>query len=145
MRLELGSNVVTRQKRHINEPEKGYILLEVVVVGILVIAIATSFSLYARADGLRAGDAARSTAFFLARAEIAEIEEMVATGKLMSDSFGYLGYDSDLRQNGIEFKVLSEIKPIKDGLYEAIVTVSWNIAEREERNGSATLARVIRH
>ena len=134
---------VSRAKCKAMASERGYLLLEVAALGVIAVAIAGLLALYARADGLSAQDAARSTAIFLALAELADMEERAYAGKLTIGSGGYSGSAADFEQNGATFQLASETVARGD-LVEANVKVSWNIVGNIQRGGSIELARIIR-
>ena len=121
--------------------DKGYFLLEALVLGAILIALAAGLLSYAKAETVRARDACRLQGLFLAQAQLAMVEERAAHGVLTPGSLPWLGETDDLSPNGTEFTVTTTITAAGRE-YDVEVTANWHKGGKE---GSVSLHRVVCH
>ena len=125
------------------EPQgrQGYILLEVIVLGVLVLAMAASLRLYRQAEEVVAADSARLAGVYLAQEELARLEWETDNGSLREGEWGWLGDASLLQQDNNVFTVKALVEPEVDNVWRVQVSVSWTRASN--RSGSLRYERLL--
>ena len=105
--------------------ERGFILWEVLALAIFLSAVAVCLLMYQTAAKAKSDGIHRLTAVYLAQTEFAYLEKAAAEGELTSGVCYWLGDAEDLRSNGGEFSVTSEIAVEGADVYLATVRVTW--------------------
>lgn len=118
--------------------ERGFLLLETVLLGVFLLLMAAAFSLPRHAAQLRGASAARQTAVLLAQQELVELELLARSKKpAQAVRTGWLGPEADLRRHARPYDVAGSIEPQQGG-WRLQVVVSW-IAQ--EAQASVTLEK----
>ena len=108
-----------------NEREAGYILLETVVLGIVVLAAVAALSLFARTALMEEQSAAHTNAAFLVRERFSVMAAELDRGHPPLD--GVLQEE----QNGITYEVRSAVAA-QGKIYDVTMYVAWTLHGREE-------------
>ena len=107
--------------------EKGFFLLETIVLGTILIAAASVTYLFSAASRQQLHNEAAIAAAFLGQEQIARIEGKSKNELNTLGSVGWLGEGTNpVALNGYEFDVKTEIKPYEGtGIRYVAVTLSW--------------------
>lgn len=114
----------------VNASQQGYLLLEVVVLGVIVLAMAACLRLNQQALALEAMDGARTTAIYLVREEFSRLEYEADQGQLQPGMVGWLGDAADLTRNNSTFRVETEIREVSANVFSACVTAVWQTGSK---------------
>lgn len=108
-----------------NGSQQGYLLLETVVLGVIILAMTACLRLNQQALSLEARDGARTTAIYLVREEFSRLEYEADQGNLQPGKVGWLGDEADLMRNGSNFRVEAEVREVSTHVLSARVIAEW--------------------
>ena len=123
-----------------NSRAEGYILLEILVVGVVLLAMTASLRLYRQAMLTEEIDAVRTTGVYLAREELSRLQWQAAKRGLQAGQVGWLGAKEQLQMNNGRFAVQADVQPVAENAWQVVVTVDW---QRLHRQGKLQFSRVI--
>ena len=112
------------------EKQRGYILLEVMVLSVVVMAMAVSLHLFQQAQVVIQADSARLSGVLLAQEEFARLEWAMDQGGLGEGEYGWLGDAQQLAQENQSFAVRASVRAETEAVWRARVTVQWQSAVR---------------
>ncbi|MDD6133712.1 MAG: type II secretion system protein [Selenomonadaceae bacterium] len=112
------------------EKQQGYILLEVIVLSVVVLAMAISLQLFRQAQIVMQQDSARLDGVFLAQEEFARLEWAVERDRLYEGEYGWLGDTQRLEQANGLFAVKASVQEETEEIWRARVLVNWQFAGR---------------
>ena len=118
-----------------NRAEAGWVLIETVVLGIIVLAVVAALTLFARTALLEERAAGRMEAAFVARAQLSMMEAELDQG--ISPLSALTAVTSNDRVYQIETSVVRQ-----DEFYDVHLQISWELLEHEEH---ADFVRRMRH
>lgn len=121
--------------------EHGFMLLEVLVLVMVILACLASVRMLDRAAQLNAADGARSQALFIAREELERLNYLGANGRLAAGTYSYLGDASDVRVGAVSYSPEATVTADGD-VYMARVVVVW---EAPTTRGSVELEGRVRN
>lgn len=107
--------------------QQGYILLEVVVLSVVVLAMATSLHLFRQAQVVMQQDSARLAGVFLAQEEMARLEWAMDQDSLAEGQYGWLGEAGLLTQENASFAVAASVRVETADIWRAQVSVDWQV------------------
>ena len=124
------------------EGQQGWLLLETIVQGLILLAASSCLHVYQTATELRQVDGVRTTALFLAREEYSRLQcrSDRGDGAEQPAACGWLGSPDDLQANGGSYTVTAVIGDGTDGGLPVRVAVDWQTAGH---SGTVTFERVI--
>ncbi len=108
--------------------EKGYFLLEVILLTCIVAAAGSSFLLYGCVNVLQQENDASVTAVFIAREQLAMVEKVERVRLQDSDSLPWLGYGTmPVERNGRSYTIETQVRVYEQStvLRRICVKVSW--------------------
>lgn len=105
--------------------EAGWVLLEVVALGMIVLATVAAVGIFARTALLREHAAARMEVALLARAQISAMEAALDQGTPPA------GGTTKVSSNRISYHVETEVVRAAE-FYDVCMRISWRILGREE-------------
>ena len=109
-----------------NENEAGWVLLETVVLGMIVVAIVAAVGIFARTALLAEHSAARMEAALLVRARLSIMEAELDLGTLPS------GAEDVIVSNNVSYRMDTSVMRQGD-FYDVHIRVSWQILGRDEQ------------
>lgn len=112
------------------EKQQGYILLEVVVLSVVVMAMAASLMLFRQAQVVMQQDSVRLAGVFLAQEEFARLEGAMDRDRLQEGQYGWLGEGQLLRQENGSFAVKAEVRAETVAIWRVQVRVDWQVSGR---------------
>ncbi|GAA0203186.1 type II secretion system protein [Selenomonas dianae] len=115
--------------------EAGHVLLEAVLLGLIVLAVAASLGIFARTALLREYAAARMEAALVARAQFSRMEAALDTG--VPPPCGV----TEVRANERIYRVETSVTRTED-FYDVQLRLSWQIAGHAE---TVDFVRRMRH
>ena len=118
-----------------NRAETGWILIEIVVLGLIVLAAAAALTLFARTAMLEEHAAGRMEAAFVARAQLSMMEAELDQG--IPPLSGQTEVSSNDRVYQIETSIVRQ-----DEFYDVHLRISWEHLGHEEQ---ADFVRRMRH
>lgn len=121
--------------------ERGFMLLEVLVLVMVILACLASVRMLDRAAQLNAADGARSQALFIAREELERLNYLGANGRLTAGTYSYLGDASDVQVGAVSYTPEATVTADGD-VYMARVVVAW---EAPTTRGSVELEGRVRN
>lgn len=124
----------------VNASQQGYMLLETVVLGVIVLAMAACLRLNQQALALEAMDSARTTAIYLVREEFSRLEYEADQGTLQAGTAGWLGDEADLTRNGASFRIKAEVREVSARVFSAQVSAAW---ESGQKTGTLQFERLL--
>lgn len=123
-----------------NSRAEGYILLEILVVGVVLLAMTASLRLYRQAMLTEEIDAVRTTGVYLAREELSRLQWQAAKRGLQAGQVSWLGTKEQLQMNNGRFAVQADVQPVAENAWQVVVTVDWQSLHRQ---GKLQFSRVI--
>ena len=115
--------------------ERGFLLLNVVLLT-LITSFAAVILLNAEPRARNPQSTLKLTALHLANEQLAYLESLGDSGELHTGIYNFLGESDDLVTENfsaeipIEFTVTTSVDDLKENLYSAVVTVSWQVKEK---------------
>lgn len=107
--------------------ERGFVLLEILVLCLVLLACLGSMKMLDRAARLNAADGARSQALFLAREELEWLNYYGANGSLATGTYGWQGEEADVTRGDVTFAPTAQVYESDTPTIRAVyVTVTWN-------------------
>lgn len=122
------------------KPETGFFLMETVVLGIIVLAVAAVMQLYPQAAALSAGEGTRQGAVFLARQQLAYVSQKADAQKQLPAEISWQGETSDLQRGNTSYRVTTTCQPSDTGVYTVTVEVNW---QNRGRDAALTLKKEV--
>ena len=119
-----------RRKRVVSSSERGFVMLEVVALSAVIVAMAAVVASYQAAERARQMAAVRTTAVFLAKEELARLEQKAYRHELHGEDYGWLGEPQNLRLNGYEFTVRATVDGYETGVCRAEAAVKYRFGNR---------------
>lgn len=107
--------------------EKGFFLAEAIVISFILLGMSACMVMYKNAVAMRTDNAARTTAIFLAREQIARVGERAAKNAVSPGSAAWLGDASDLTLNGFRFAVDTDVALYDADFFRVEVTVKFDV------------------
>ena len=108
-----------------NENEAGWVLLETVVLGMIVVAIVAAVGIFARTALLAEHSAARMEAALLVRARLSIMEAELDLGTLPSRA------EDVIVSNNVSYRMDTSVMRQGD-FYDVQLRLSWQVFGREE-------------
>lgn len=106
--------------------EQGFVLLEVLILCLVVLACLGAMKMLDRAAQLNAADGARSQAIFLAREELERLNSMGARSELSPGHYNWLGDSADITRGGVSYEPEADVDyGDTTGVLQAKVVVPW--------------------
>lgn len=119
--------------------EEGFVLLEVLVAGLALLAMSACFLLYARSAEVRAADSCRVRAVFLARTQFAAAQAAADRSRLSAGSYPWQGEAGDLQGGEVAYRVETEVVKEREDIFKVMVEVTW----QGETGGALKLEREV--
>jgi len=107
------------------DKQAGFFLWETILLSLFVLTMAAAAGLYVRAAQLQGAAAAEVRADYLARAQISYSQAVLDKDGYLPTQMAYWGDAQDLVQNGTEYMVSGEAAADDKGLWQLLVTVTW--------------------
>lgn len=122
--------------------QQGWMLLETILLGFILIVGASCLPLYQQSIGLRQADGARTTALFLAREEYSRIQWRADHNfsALPAGDIGWLGAPAVLHGNGGAYDVCAVVGSGDDVSRLLTVSVYW---QSGSQHGLVTFERLL--
>ena len=122
--------------------QQGWLLLETIVLGLILLAAVSCLAVYRQAVELRQVDGVRTTALFLAREEYSRLQCRAdrKENAVWPGICGWLGSPGDLQANGGSYSVKAVVGNVIDGCLPVTVAVDW---QATGHSGTVTFERVI--
>ncbi|SFT52424.1 hypothetical protein SAMN02910356_00892 [Selenomonas sp. GACV-9] len=107
--------------------EQGYILLETLIVGVILLAMVAGMRLYRQAVRVEDFDSMRTAGIFLAREEFSWLEWQAEQTGLIAGHVEWLGDEKALMMatGRGRFAVTADVTPLADNAWHVLVTVVW--------------------
>ena len=114
--------------------EQGYILLETLIVGVVLLAMVASMRLYRQAVRVEGFDSVRTAGIFLAREEFSWLEWQAEQMGLTAGRVEWLGDERALTipAGSGQFAVAADVTPLTDNTWHVLVTVAWPGDKKQE-------------
>lgn len=107
--------------------ERGFILLEIIVLGLVIMASLGAVRMLDRAARLNAADGARSQAIFLAREQLERLNYQGAKGYLVTGRYYWLGEAADTTRGEVTFEPVADVaETAVADVFSVQVVVTWN-------------------
>lgn len=123
-----------------NGKAQGYILLEVLVAGVVLLAMTASMRLYQQAMVTEEIDAVRTAGVYLAREELSRLQWQAANEGLRAGQVGWLGAQESLELNHGRYAVQADVRQVAEDAWQVVVAVDWQSLHRQ---GKLQFSRVI--
>lgn len=122
--------------------QQGWLLLETIVLGLMLLAAVSCLQVYQKSVELRQADGVRTTAVFLAREEYSRLQCRAdrAAAAVRPTTYGWLGSPTDLQANGGSYTVEAVVGDGHDGCLPVRVAVGW---QTSGHSGTVTFERMI--
>ena len=122
--------------------QQGWMLLETILLGLILIVAVSCLPLYQQAIALRQADGARTTALFLAREEYSRIQWQADHNfsALPAGDIGWLGAPAVLHGNGGAYDVCAVVGSGDDVSRLLTVSVYW---QSGSQHGLVTFERLL--
>lgn len=108
--------------------EAGFIWLESVLCGCLLLAMLGCLGLYVQAQRMEQQTGARMQAMALAQSELAYMQAAAAEQTLTPGQYNWLGAADWLELDGRSYQVQAKVQAEAAGNYQVEVTVNWQNA-----------------
>ena len=124
--------------------QKGYFLLETVILGAVMLAAASTVLVFSMASRLCVHNETAVAAAFLCQEQLAYIEAQDKTILASADSMTWQGKNSEqVELNGHKYMITTKITPYDDpGFCKAVVTICWDEKDRKVEQKYQKLVRV---
>lgn len=132
---------MTEGGEDVDRDEKGFFLMDILALCCLLAAVAGCLGAYRMSAQMRLGMAMRTTAIYLAEAQLGYLEEMAWHGHLGEDEYPWQGISEDLHQHGRDFNVRAVVKERQPNICRVEARAKWEAGGREEE---ISLERLIR-
>ncbi|WP_026765933.1 hypothetical protein [Selenomonas ruminantium] len=115
------------------DKQAGFFLWETILLSLFVLTMAAAAGLYVRVAQLQGAAAAEVRADYLARAQISYSQAVLDKDGYLPTQMAYWGDAQDLVQNDTEYMVSGEAAADDKGLWQLLVTVTWEANGRTGR------------